>query len=285
MRFLRSVKRGVELALHLALGALVLSALRKIPVAWSHRGRTLREAVLPWWYARACRVMRLRIRRFGSPTALPALYAANHVSWLEVLALGAVAPLGFVAKSEVAGWPLIGPLAESAGALFLRRGSARAAARTVDQAVARLAGGDSICVFPEGTSTAGTEVLPFKASLFEAAAALGCEVQPVAVHYASREGRAPVAPFIGNDEFLSHLLRILREDEIVVELSFPPAIQGHGRHRSELSSAAWRSVSSALEALRALPPAPARCDGRVTPRHPRAVDSIGAYLVPCGDAQ
>ncbi|MEK7863354.1 MAG: 1-acyl-sn-glycerol-3-phosphate acyltransferase, partial [Chloroflexota bacterium] len=64
---------------------------------------------------------------------MPALYAANHVSWLEVLALGSVASLGFVAKSEVAAWPMIGSLAESAGALFLRRGSARAAARAVDQ--------------------------------------------------------------------------------------------------------------------------------------------------------
>ena len=136
------------------------------------------------------------------------------------------------------------------------------------QAVARLAGGESVCVFPEGTSTAGGEVLPFKASVFEAAAALGCEVQPVAVHYPGAKGRPSVAPFIGDDDFFSHLLRVLAEDEIVVELSFPPAFHGHGRHRSELSSAAWQAVSAALAAR------PRRLhDERVTPRHPRGVDS------------
>lgn len=250
MRFLRTAKRGVELALHLAFGAVALSALRRIPSAWTHRGRRAEEAFVPWWYGRACRILRLRVRRHGRPTQMPALYAANHVSWLEVLALGSVASMGFVAKSEVARWPLIGALADAAGTLFLRRGSARAASRAVDQAVARLAGGSSVCVFPEGTSTAGGEVLPFKASLFEAAALLGCEVQPVAISYPRPDGGAPVAPFIGEDDFFSHLMRVLTEEEIIVELSFPPAIQGHGRHRSELSSAAWQAVDRALSAGR-----------------------------------
>jgi 1-acyl-sn-glycerol-3-phosphate acyltransferase len=205
---------------------------------------------------------------------MPALYAANHVSWLEVLALGSVAPMAFVAKSEVSRWPFIGSLAGAAGALFLRRGSARAAAAAVDQAVLRLAGGTSVCVFPEGTSTSGTGVLPFKASLFEAAARTGCDVQPVSVSYPGTSGRSPVAPFIGDDDFLSHLLRVLSEEEIVVELKFPPALHGHGRHRSELSAAAWRAVDAALPR-----------DERVTERHPRGVDSPGLYLVPCGDAQ
>lgn len=251
MRLLRIAWRGTELALHLAFGALALSALRWIPLAWTHRGRRSEDAFVPWWYGRACRVLRLRVLCHGRPTPMSALYAANHVSWLEVLALGSIVPMGFVAKSEVSRWPLIGVLAEAAGTLFLRRGSARAAARTVDQAVVRLAGGGSICVFPEGTSTAGGDVLPFKAALFEAAALLGCEVQPVAVSYPVVTGRTPVAPFVGDDDFLSHLLRVLAEEEIIVELSFMSALHGHGRHRSELSAAAWRSISAALAERRA----------------------------------
>lgn len=267
MRLLRIAWRGTELALHLAFGAAVLSVLRRMPAARA-------TAFVSWWHGRACRVLRLRVRRNGRPTPMPALYAANHVSWLEVLALGSVAPMSFVAKSEVSRWPLIGRLAGASGALFLRRGSARAAASAVDQAILLLAGGASVCVFPEGTSTAGVEVLPFKASLFEAAARLGCEVQPVAVSY-PRTGEGPsAAPFIGDDDFLSHLLRVLSEEEILVELSFLPSFQGHGRRRSELSAAAWRAVDAALSR-----------DERVTERHPRGVDSPGAYLVPCGDAQ
>lgn len=246
MRLLRIAWRGTELALHLALGAFALPALSLIPAAWTLRGLRIEEVFVPWWFGRACAVLRLRVRRHGRPTPLPALYAANHVSWLEVLALGSVRRLGFVAKSEVSRWPLIGPLAGAAGTLFLRRGSARAAARAVDQAVARLAGGDSICVFPEGTSTSGSSVLPFKASLFEAAALVGCEVQPVVVSYPRPYGGLPVAPFIGDDDFFSHLVRVLAEEEIIIELSFAPAFQGHGRHRSELTKEAWRAVSSAL---------------------------------------
>jgi 1-acyl-sn-glycerol-3-phosphate acyltransferase len=313
VRLLRISWRGTELALHLAFGALALPVLRHLPAARA-------ESLTRWWYGRACRVLRLRVRRRGSPTPMPALYAANHVSWLEVLALGSAVPMAFVAKSEVSRWPLIGSLAGAAGALFLRRGSARAAAGAVDQAVLRLAGGTSVCVFPEGTSTAGGDVRPFKASLFEAAARLGCEVQPVAVSYPAARGGA-VAPFIGDDEFLAHLLRVLAEKEIVVELSFTTPLQGHGRSRSELSSAARQAASEALAGTRAeaaLQPAEppdavptawwdssaygdfmrvefrprirprdfaSACDERVTLRHPRGVDSPGAYLVPCVDAQ
>lgn len=236
MRFLRIVVRGAQLALHLLLGAVALAAARRTPS----------DRLITWWYGRACRILNLRVRRLGRPTPLPALYAANHVSWLEVLALGSVAPLGFVAKSEVSRWPLIGALAGSAGTLFLRRGSARAAARSVEQAVERIAGGGAVCVFPEGTSTVGDSVLPFKASLFEAASLLGCEVQPVSVSYPG----STVAPFIGDDEFLPHLLRVLAEEELIIELSFAPAIQGHGRHRSELTEAAWRAVDAALSERR-----------------------------------
>lgn len=243
MRLLRIAWRGTELALHLAFGALVLPVLRRALTARA-------ESFTRWWCGRACRVLRLRVRLRGSPTPMPVLYAANHVSWLEVLALGSVAPMDFVAKFEVSRWPLIGSLAGAAGALFLRRGSARAAASAVDEAVLRLAGGASVCVFPEGTSTSGVAVLPFKASLFEAAARLGCEVQPVAVFYPRERGGA-AAPFIGDDEFLAHLLRVLAEDEIVVELTFTPAFHGHGRHRSELSSAAWHAISAALAERRA----------------------------------
>lgn len=258
MRFLRIAFRGAELAFHLGLGALALPLLRHLPASRA-------AFFVPWWYARACRVLRMKVRRYGSATRMPALYAANHVSWLEVLALGSVRHLGFVAKSEVSSWPVIGSLAGSAGTLFLRRGSARAAARAVDQAVERMAGGDSICVFPEGTSTAGSSVLPFKASLFEAAALLGCEVQPVAVSYPRPGGGDPVAPFIGDDEFFSHLLRVLGEEEIIVELSFAQAFHAHGRHRSELTEAAWRAVDAALAERRSARRAPAAEPPEVVP--------------------
>ncbi len=251
MRLLRIVRRGAGLAAHLALGAAALAVLRRGPGAWTLRGRRLDELFAPWWHARACRVLGLRVRVAGTPTPLPALFAANHVSWLEVLALGSVAPMSFVAKAEVERWPLIGPLARAAGTLFVRRGAARPAAEAVDAAVGRLAEGGGICVFPEGTSTTGESVLPFRAAFFEAAVRLGCEVQPVAVRYP--RGRT-VAPFVGDDEFLPHLLRVLGEREVAVDLLFTPVLDSHGRDRGALAERARTQILLALAGSRPAPP-------------------------------
>jgi 1-acyl-sn-glycerol-3-phosphate acyltransferase len=245
VRFLRVVGKGALLAVHVALGA----------AAAVLRPQGLDERFARGWSRVACRILRLRVIRFGEPTPAPALWVANHVSWLEAVALESVAPLGFVAKSEVARWPVIGRIAAAAGTLFLRRGSPRAAARAAEAATLRLAEGRSVAVFPEGTSTAGDAVLAFKSALFEAPARLGCDVQPVSVFYPRLPGAPAVAPFIGDDEFLAHLLRVLAEPEIVVELDFAPALSGHGRTREELASLARDAVVASLDARRAGAPA------------------------------
>jgi 1-acyl-sn-glycerol-3-phosphate acyltransferase len=236
VRFLRSVLKGGLLAVHLAVGAAAAACCR----------RGLDERFMRGWCRVACAILDLRVVRIGTPAPGPALYAANHLSWLETVALGSVTPLGFVAKDDVRRWPLIGMLAAAAGTLFLRRGSARAAARAVSCAIERLAEGRSVAVFPEGTSTTGETVLAFKASLFEAAARLGCDVQPVSVFYPRTPGRPAVAPFVGADEFVPHLLRVLAEPGIVVELTYAPAFSGHGRTREELAHAAREAVLAGL---------------------------------------
>lgn len=222
MRALRVAVRGALLLLHAAAGAAAALLARGTP---DDRFRLA-------WHRRACRILGLRVRVLGEPEPTPALYAANHVSWLDVAALGATIPADFVAKSEVAGWPAIGLLARAGGTVFLRRECGRSAARAVETLIERLACGRSVVVFPEGTSTAGRDVLPFKSALFEAPARLGCDVQPVSIRY--REG-ASVAPFIGDDSFLPHLLRVLAEPETEVELFFGPRLCGHGRERGELA--------------------------------------------------
>jgi 1-acyl-sn-glycerol-3-phosphate acyltransferase len=236
VRFLRALVKGALLAGHLAIGAAA--------AACSRRG--LDERFLRGWCRVACAILDLRVRMVGTPAPGPALYVANHISWLETIALGSVTPLGFVAKDDVARWPLIGALAAAGGTIFLRRGSARAAARVVSQAIERLAEGRSVAVFPEGTSTTGDCVLAFKASLFEAAARLGCGVQPVSVSYPLEPGREAVAPFVGDDEFVPHLLRVLGEPGVVVELNYAPEISGHGRTREQLAHAAREAVIAGL---------------------------------------
>ncbi len=236
MRFLRILGKGSLLAAHLALGAAA--------AAWNRDG--LDERFMRGWCRVACAILGLRVRRIGRPAPGPALFVANHVSWLEIIALGSVTPLGFVSKDDVRRWPLIGTLAAAVGTIFLRRGSARAAARVVSTATMRLAEGRSVAVFPEGTSTTGETVLAFKSALFEAPARLGCDVQPVSVSYPRVPGRPAVAPFVGLDALLPHLLRVLAEPGIVVELTYAPALSGHGRTREELAHAARAAVLDGL---------------------------------------
>ncbi len=246
MRLVRVAYRGALLAAHIALGAAAGLLLAAMPGAVLRSGLRLDELFMRWWARTACAILRLRVRRSGPEPAPACLLAANHVSWLEVLALSSLRPFGFVAKSEVARWPVIGGLAAAGGALFLRRGSAAAAARVTGEAVLRLAEGRSVAVFPEGTSTDGESVLPFKHSLFEAASRLGCDVQPVAVLYPRAADERPVAPFVGDDEFLPHLLRVLAEPEVIVQVRFAPSICAHGRGREELAAAAREAVVEAL---------------------------------------
>jgi len=250
VRVVRVAVKGGLLAAHMLLGA----AIAALPP------RGLDERFARWWCRLACAILGLRVRTTGRAALGPALYVANHVSWIEVVALAARTPLGFVAKDDVRRWPVVGRLAACAGTLFLRRGSAPAASRTMLAALERLAQGRSVCVFPEGTSTDGREVLAFKASLFEAPARLGCDVQPVSVSYPAREGRPSVAPFIGGDEFLPHLLRVLGEPGLDVELAFAAPLSGHGRTREELAHCARAAVVAGLDGLRggaARLPAPA----------------------------
>ncbi|MFI5350641.1 MAG: lysophospholipid acyltransferase family protein, partial [Elusimicrobiota bacterium] len=229
--------KGGLLAGHLALGGAA--------ALLSRRG--LDERFARGWCRVACSILGLRVRRIGTPAPGPALYAANHISWIEVVALCSVTPLGFVAKEEVRRWPLIGTLGAAAGTLFLRRGSARAAAGAVAAAIERLAEGRSVAVFPEGTSTTGESVLAFKASLFEAPARLGCDVQPVSVAYPYGSGSSPVAPFVGDDEFVPHLLQVLAEPGVDITLTYAPAFSGHGRTREELAHAAREAVIAGLD--------------------------------------
>ncbi len=239
MRLLRIAVKGPVLLAHIALYALI--------AALPPQG--LDERFARWWCRVACFILGLRVRRVGQASPAPTLFVANHISWLEVVALEATTPVGFVAKEEVRRWPVVGRLAACSGTLFLRRHSARAASRTMTSVLERLAEGRSVAVFPEGTSTDGADVLAFKASMFEAPSRLGCDVQPVSVRYPSAGGLSKTAPFIGDDEFLPHLIRVLGEPRIDVELVFGETLSGHARTREELAHESRAAVVAGLQGL------------------------------------
>jgi len=151
------------------------------------------------------------------------LLAANHVSWVDIHAINAFKPIRFVAKSEVASWPIFGWMAKQLGTLFIRRDSPRHA-RQVSGEIASVLINQSVCIFPEGTSTIGVDVLPFKSNLFESAIHAKVQVYSLAIRYRSVITGFPseTAAFTGDMGLLESMSRILKDRKLIVELIFLP---------------------------------------------------------------
>ena len=191
----------------------------------------------------------VRVRVTGSlpPSDRPRLFVANHVSWLDVYALGARWPTRFVAKVETASWPMAGTIARRFDALFITRDSFRDAARVKARVAAALAAGDNVVVFPEATTTDGTRLGRFHPAMFQAAIQAGAAIQPVALCYRTPDGSpCPAAAFVGNDNFAASLLRVLREPAVLVDVHLGPTLSPAGWTRRELAARAQASVAAAL---------------------------------------
>src|SRR5262245_5697416 len=142
-----------------------------------------RRARIRRWSRRLLHLCSIDIRMQGTLAHPNVLVVANHVSWVDIFALHAVGPVRFIAKAEIARWPLLGRLVAGVGTLFIER-SRRHDTHRVNQEVARaLEAGDIVAVFPEGTTTDGSEVLPFKPSLLQPIVDAAGFAQPVAIRY------------------------------------------------------------------------------------------------------
>lgn len=199
-----------------------------------------------------CRFMRhlrnalpLQVEIRGQLPAAPALWLANHVSWVDIAVLGALRPLSFLAKAEVADWPLAGWLARQAGTLFIRRGAGDSLA-IGKQLAEQLQQGGHLAIFPEGTSSDGSGVLRFHARLLAAAVDSGVAVQPVAIRYRRDGQRDPLAPFIGDDELPTHLLRLFAAERATVEITLLAPIASQGLSRSELARRSQAAIAAVV---------------------------------------
>lgn len=230
--------RGLRLVAHLAWGvALVAYVLAG--------GRRPRERLAQDWSWRLLEILGVRLQMEGTPLRGAHVTVANHVSWLDIPVLSALEPTRFVSKSEVRNWPLAGWFAVAAGTFFIRRGKG-GAAPLLEKLVPHLRRSGSVVIFPEGTTTDGTEVRPFHARLFQAAIEAGCPVQPVTLQYGLTADGRNVAPFVGDDSLFDHVLRLLRCDAIEVRVAYGPPIQPHGS-RDELAEEAHAYVRGALQ--------------------------------------
>ena len=175
------------------------------------------------WSRFACRVMGIRITTSG---AMPpsGLLVSNHLSYLDVLVLSSIRPCVFVAKRDVAAWPFFGWLARAAGTIFVDRKNRLSSPAVVDLVRATLASGSVVVLFPEGTSSDGSTVLPFKSALLESAVQLRCPVASASIQYALDDGSvADEVCYWGDMTLVPHLFNLFFKREIRAKYSFSSA--------------------------------------------------------------
>ncbi|MEZ2410039.1 lysophospholipid acyltransferase family protein [Bosea sp. RCC_152_1] len=241
----------------LGLGTLALVPLQLVVLrAWPARA-----GVLPLRFHRLvcfCLGVRRRVRGTPPSPGAGALIVANHVSWLDICVLGAEQKLAFVAKSEVASWPVIGFLAKLQHTVFIDRQRRSATAGVAAAMGARIAAGEDIVLFAEGTTGDGTRILPFRSSLLGAAhQAMGdtesdVTVYPLAVTYTGRQGlpggrieRGALA-WYGDTELVPHLRHVLACGKVDVELVWgAPIVMGRATSRKEATRLAEATVRAA----------------------------------------
>lgn len=180
----------------------------------------------------------------------PYLLASNHISWLDIHAINAYKPIRFVAKSEVESWPIFGWMAKQLGTIFIKRGHSRNAAEVVKQ-MTQILKTESICIFPEGTSTEGSSVKPFKANLFESAVISNTQVYSLVIQYFDINTglRSDVPAFVGEMGLLESMSKILNHRKLRIELRFlspSEAMPNSSRDRKWLAIHSQEQISLLL---------------------------------------
>jgi 1-acyl-sn-glycerol-3-phosphate acyltransferase len=229
-----------------------------------------------FYWSVVCRLLGLRVRVIGSAACngRPVVFVANHSSWLDIPVLGGHLDTCFVSKDEVGRWPLVGTVARLGRTVFISRQRHRTG-RERDVLRERLAAGDNLMLFPEGTTSDGSRVMPFRTSFFAAAEGPNPPlVQPVSLVYdrlgglpAGRASR-PVFAWYGDMDLASHFWRFAQHRGLRASiLLHQPIDPARFASRKELSHAVWRAVADGASTLRQNRPveAPAAADAGAAP--------------------
>ena len=192
----------------------------------------------------------------GEVPQRPALWVSNHLGYLDPVIFLALRPLYFLAKSEVRGWPGIGTAGRMIGTLFIDRARKRDLLRVIPEMQTLLEAGETVLFFPEGTSTHGGLLLPFRSSLFEAAARSGAEVQCVSLHFQTDPADPPAWESVcwwGNMTFADHAFRLLALRRVQARVRIVPKPVLWSENRKALSQAAERETGAHFEPIPGAP--------------------------------
>lgn len=218
-------------------------------VIYPHFPLNIQRRMMQNWAAGLLSILEIRLHCYGKMPALETprvLFAANHVSWLDICVLMAACPTRFVAKTEISNWPILGLLCRNVGTLFIER-TKRSDTLRINQRISEvLEGGERVTVFPEGTTTNGMQLNHFHASLLQSAVTADALIYPIAIGYRNSAGDiCQEAAYIEPSLVLS-LQRILSQTRIDVNLTFNQPIQCGMKNRRELARLSEQAIADIL---------------------------------------
>lgn len=221
--------------------AVVLLRFPSLPTAARHER-------IRWWSAKLLHVMGIALRVQGVPRTGAKLVVANHVSWLDIAVIHTVVPEArFVSKADVRHWPVVHRLVDSAGTLYIEREKKRDALRVVHHMAEALKAGDTVAVFPEGTTGDGRRLLPFHANLLQAAIATATPLQPLVLRFFDADHAvSPAAEFLGETTLAQSLWRLVSATGLGVELKLLPAMATAHSDRRALAEHLRETIAAEL---------------------------------------
>ncbi|MCE5182322.1 MAG: 1-acyl-sn-glycerol-3-phosphate acyltransferase [Betaproteobacteria bacterium] len=232
------------------IGLHLLAGVAKAALLFPLVGQVRQIKLIRTWAIRLLAILNIELEVKGGPPETSTgkiLFVANHISWLDIYLLNAVRPVRFVSKAEVRAWPVIGWLAAKVGTIFIERARRHDTARANRAVSDALNAGDCVAVFPEGTTSAGSRLRPFHASLLQPAIDSGALLWPVAIRYKNRDGSPnAAAAYIDDMSFADSLFRVLREPALMAEITYLEPLPVQNRSRRELAALAETAIASWL---------------------------------------
>ena len=212
-------------------------------------GKQVGHAAIRWWSRGLLRVFGMRVRGVGTPLVGGTMFVANHVSWIDIIALHSQHMMGFIAKAEIRRWPVVGWITSHGETIYLQRGNANSLGDVMAEMSQRLRDGRAVAAFPEGGTREGRELGAFHARIFTAAVDADAPVQPVALCFGTRCEAQQVVAFARGEHFVGNLLRLLGEPPRPVTVCFlDPILHTEHEGRRGIASLARARIERAMAA-------------------------------------
>lgn len=234
----------------LLVGFFLIFCLIHVAVAYGRNNQSGQRRIVQVWAHRLLRILNVSTdyqASDGADRIAQGLFVCNHISFLDIFVINSVLPTPFVAKSNIAAWPLIGWLVARTGTEFIQRGSKTAAHQTHQRITARLAAGERFTIFPEGTTSSGAQVLPFHAALFQSAIDAAAPLHCLALSYHDKQGNRSDAPaFLGEMSLLRCMFQIASAGGLTARLSLLVADDHRAEDRRRMAHRAQHRIAHAI---------------------------------------